>query len=273
MKTVLITGCSSGIGRDAARTLRSRGWRVFASCRKEKDCERLRSRGYDSPQIDVNSTESIKNGVNEVLEATGGTLDALINNAAYALPAAMEDFPRQALEEIFSTNLFGAFDMIHHVMPAMRKQGHGRIINVSSILGIETARFRGAYSGTKFALEGMTDALRKEAGPINVILVTPGPIATPIRAKARPHFEKWIDWENSALRDVYENEALPRLYAKSLPANRWVMRPAAVSRKIVIALETDRPRPRYFVTTPTYAADYARRLLPTRLRDYLFRNA
>lgn len=266
-KSVLITGCSSGIGYDAALGLRERGWRVFASCRQEKDCERLRGLGFDSPRIDYTDSASIRAGVDEVLAATGGTIDALFNNGAFACPGLVEDLPTNALRAIFETNVFGWHELTRTVIPVMRAQGHGRIVNNSSVLGIVGMKWRGAYVSTKFAIEGLTDVLRLEMrkGGIDVILIEPGPITSKIRENAIGHFERWIDWENSARRDHYA--ALHgRLYTEGGP-DRFELSPRAVTRKLIHALEAPRPRARYYVTTPTYLAGLGRRLLPTRLLD------
>ena len=272
-KSILITGCSSGIGYDAAHSLQNRGWRVFATCRQEKDCERLRSEGLESFTLDYADETSIKAAVAEVLKRTGGTLDALYNNGAYAIPAAIEDLPRDAMRAIYETNVFGYHDLTIQIIPVMRKQGHGRIINCSSVLGIAALRFRGAYVSTKFALEGLTDVLRLEMHnqPIEVILIEPGPITTKIRVNAQPHFEKWIDWENSALHKLYKHSLRPRLYDESGTPDRFELPPSAVTKKLIHALESPRPKPRYYVTVPTYLSGIMRRILPTRAFDWILR--
>ncbi len=266
-RTILITGCSSGIGYDAAHGLRAKGWRVFASCRKAQDCARLIDEGFDSPLIDYADINTIYNGLAEVLEATGGTLDALYNNGAYACPGAVEDLSGAALQEIFATNVFGYQDLTRAVIPVMRAQGHGRIINCSSVLGLAGLKWRGAYVATKFALEGLTDVLRIEMRdtPIHVILIEPGPVTSDIRKNAIPHFEKWVDWENSARSDEYAT-LMGRLYTDSGP-DKFELPAAAVTKKILHALESKRPKPRYFVTFPTYLVGILRRILPTRLLD------
>lgn len=266
-KSILITGCSSGIGYDAAYGLRAAGWRVFASCRKQEDCDRLRSEGFESPRIDYADADSIVTGLAETLEATGGTLDALYNNGAYACPGAVEDLPVGALREIFETNVFGWHELTRLVIPVMRAQGHGRIINCSSVLGFVALRWRGAYVATKYALEGLTDVLRIEMSdtPIKVILIEPGPITAKIRENAIPHFEKWIDWEGSARAGQYA-QLRSRLYDDNGP-DRFELPPSAVTRKILHALTSARPKPRYYVTTPTYLMGFLRRVLPTRLLD------
>lgn len=267
-KSVLITGCSSGIGYDSAHGLRDAGWRVFASCRQAADCDRLKREGFDSPLIDYDDPASITSGLAEVLIATGGTLDALYNNGAFACPGAVEDLPRAGLEAIFQTNLFGVHDLTRQVIPVMRAQGHGRIVNCSSVLGIVGMQWRGAYVATKFALEGLTDVLRIEMRdtPIKVILLEPGPVTSKIRVNAIPHFERWFDTDNSARRNQYE-DLKKRLYVGG--ADRFERPASAVTAKLRHALEHPRPRPRYYITTPTYIAGLMRRFLPTRAQDAL----
>jgi NAD(P)-dependent dehydrogenase (short-subunit alcohol dehydrogenase family) len=268
-KSVLITGCSSGIGLDAARTLKVRGWRVFATCRKPEDCDRLLAEGLESFVLDYADEGSIAAAVDEALGRTGGTLDALFNNGAYACPGAVEDLPREALREIFEVNLFGYHDLTRRVIPAMRAQRHGRIVNCSSVLGLVGMTWRGAYVATKFAMEGLTDVLRIEmrGTGIDLVLIEPGPITTNIRQNAIPHFEKWIDWEKSARRDEYK-ALRDRLYTSKGP-DKFELPPSAVTAKLIHALEAPRPKARYFVTTPTYISDVLRRLLSTRALDWV----
>jgi NAD(P)-dependent dehydrogenase (short-subunit alcohol dehydrogenase family) len=269
-RSILITGCSSGIGYDAAHTLHARGWRVFATCRKEADCARLRSEGLESFLLDQADTASMTAALAECLKRTGGTLDALFNNAAFGTLGAVEDLPTDALRAIFETNLFGYHELIRQVLPVMRKQGHGRIINNSSVLGFATLRWRGAYNATKFAMEGLTDTLRLEMRDtsIHVILIEPGPVTSDIRVKSIPHFEKWIDWENSPRRAAYESVLIPRLY-HSGGSDFFELPASAVSKKLIHALESSHPKPRYYVTTPTYLIGFIKRILPTRALDWV----
>lgn len=268
MRSILITGCSSGIGYDAAHGLKSAGWRVFATCRKEEDCERLRAEGLESFRLDYADEASIGAAVDEALARTGGTLDALFNNGAHACPGALEDLPRGALREIFEVNLFGVHDLTRRVIPAMRAQGHGRIVNCSSVLGFIGLRWRGAYVATKHAMEGLTDVLRLEMAdtPIKVILIEPGPITSFIRRNSIPHFERWIDWRASPRRTQYEATLLRRLYDSRGP-DRFELPASAVTAKLIRALESPEPKARYLVTTPTYLMAAARRLLPGGLLD------
>ncbi|MCV2882449.1 SDR family NAD(P)-dependent oxidoreductase [Actibacterium sp. XHP0104] len=271
-KSILITGCSSGIGYDAAHGLHAHGWRVFATCRRAEDCDRLRAEGLESFVLDYADTDSITAAVAETLSRTGGTLDALFNNGAFGCPGAVEDLPRGALREIFETNLFGPHELTRQVIPAMRAQGHGRIINNSSVLGFVPLTWRGAYVATKYAMEGLTDTLRLEMRdtPLHVILFEPGPITSDIRVKSIPHFEKWIDWENSPRAEQYRASLLKRLYkGPSTERDPFELPASAVTAKLIRALESPRPKARYFVTTPTYAMNLFRRMLPTWALDWL----
>ncbi len=267
-RAILITGCSSGIGRHAAFALSGRGWRVLATCRAEADCEGLRAEGLESFALDYACPESVARGAEEALERTGARVEAVFNNGAYAIPGYVEDVPREALRAILETNLLGPHDLTRRLIPAMRAAGRGRVVNCSSVLGVVAMPWRGAYNATKFALEGLTDTLRLEmrGEPIHVSLIEPGPIATPFRRKSIPQFERWIDWRASARADRYEAELIPRLHAPEVhvPGQRDV---AAVTRRLIHALEAPRPRARYRVTPQTYFAEALRRLAPTRWRD------
>ncbi len=269
-KSILITGCSSGIGYDAAHGLAKRGWRVFATCRAEADCERLRGEGLESFRLDYEDRASISEAVKEVLILTGGTLDALYNNGAYAQPGAVEDLPTDGLRAIFETNLFGYHELTRLVIPVMRAQGHGRIINCSSVLGLVAIKWRGAYVATKFALEGLTDALRLEmrGSGIHVSLIEPGPITARIRQNAIPHFEKWINWENSPHANEYRTTLVKRLYEDRGP-DPFELPASAVTKKLIHALEAKHPHARYYVTKPTYMMGALRRVLPTPLLDFI----
>ncbi|RYH11766.1 SDR family oxidoreductase [Tropicimonas sp. IMCC6043] len=269
-KTILMTGCSSGIGHDAAHGLAARGWRVFATCRKAEDVARLASEGLESLRLDYSEPETITACVAEVAARTGGRLDALYNNGAFAVPGALEDLPTDGLRAIFEANLFGWHELTRQVLPIMRAQGGGRIVQCSSVLGLVPLKWRGAYVATKYALEGMTDVLRLEMADagIKVILIEPGPITSRFRVNAIAQFERWIDWRVSPRAAQYETSLLKRLYRTPAP-DRFELPPAAVTAKLVRALEARKPAPRYYVTTPTYIMGALRRLLPTRALDWL----
>lgn len=270
-KSILITGCSTGIGLDAARTLSRRGWRVLATCRAEADCERLRAEGLESFRLDYEDPASIAAAMDEVVARTGGRLDVLFNNGAYAIPGATEDIPTEALRTIFEANFFGWHDLTRRVIPLMRAQGGGRIVQCSSVLGMAALKWRGAYVATKFALEGMTDVLRMEmAGTgIRVILIEPGPITTDFRRNAALQFEKWVEWEASPRAGQYRDILRPRLYAAKDKPDPFELPASAVTRKLIHAIESPRPRPRYYVTTATWLMAGLRRMLPTALFDRL----
>jgi NAD(P)-dependent dehydrogenase (short-subunit alcohol dehydrogenase family) len=267
-RTILITGCSSGIGHDAAHGLARRGWRVLATCRKPADCARLAAEGLESFPLDLADPGSIAAGLAEAAARSGGRIDALFNNAAFACPGAVEDLPPGALRSVFETNLFGLHDLTRQVIPLMRAAGGGRIVNCSSVLGFVAMQWRGAYVASKHALEGLTDVLRLEMRdtPVRVILIAPGPITSRIRQNSIPHFETWVDWRASPRRAQYEASLLRRLYEERGP-DRFELPPAAVTRVLARALDARNPAPRYFVTTPTFVMAALKRLLPTRGLD------
>lgn len=269
-RSVLITGCSSGIGYDAAHSLFKAGWRVFATCRKAEDVDRLTNEGLEALQLDVTDETSMDSALSEILSRTGGSLDALINNAAYATPGAAEDIPTEALREIFETNLFGLHALTRKVIPVMRKQGHGRIVNIGSVLGYVVFKWRAAYVATKYALEGYTDTLRLEMKdtPIKIILINPGPITSRIRQNSVPHFEKHINWSASPRAEQYRKSLLKRLYEDRGP-DRYQLPASAVTKKLFVALDAKNPAPKMYVTTPAYTMNILRRVLPTRALDWL----
>lgn len=266
--SVLITGCSSGIGLATAQALAGRGWRVVASCRKRADCERLSEAGFARVRLDYEAPETIPEAYRTALAHTGGRLDALVNNGAYAIPGCVEDLPVEALRAIFEANLFGWHELTRLALPTMHAQGGGRIVNVSSVLGLTALKYRGAYVATKFALEGLSDTLRLElrGTPIRVVTVEPGPIATRFRINARPQFHKWVDWRSSPNRDFYEAHLIPRLDDEG-GTQPFELGADAVAAKVARVLASAHPPPRVFVTTPTYLLALARRLLPTRWLD------
>lgn len=267
-KTILITGCSSGIGLDAARSLKAQGWRVFASCRQQEDCERLIAEGFDSPRIDYCDRDSIQSGLAEVLTATGGTLDALFNNGAHQLAGLVEDLPTDGLRAIFEANLFGWHDLTRRVIPVMRTQGGGHIVQCSSGLGFLAIPWRGAYTATKHALEGLSDTMRIElrGTGIHVVLIEPGPITTMFREKGIQYFERYIDWKKSPRRVDYEARLIPRMYKDTGP-DRFELPASAVTQRLIRALDSKSPNPRYYVTTATYIGGYLKRVLSSRMID------
>ncbi|MDO8596694.1 MAG: SDR family NAD(P)-dependent oxidoreductase [Sulfuricaulis sp.] len=268
-KTVLITGCSSGIGRCLAHGLRARGWRVFATARKPADVKTLADEGFESLPLDVDSSDSIHAAVEEVLRRTDGRLYALINNAGFGLPGAVEDLSRAALRAQLETNVLGGQELIHRLMPIFRAQGTGRIIQMSSMLGYVALAYRGAYCASKYAIEGLTDALRLELRNTNihVAIIEPGPIKARFRDNAYAAFKIYIDKDRSAHRAPYE-VMIGRLEGQRGPLP-FTLPPEAVLKRVVHALESRRPHRRYQVTVPAYLTAWLQRLLPTPLLDWL----
>ncbi len=266
-KSILITGCSSGIGLCTAKGLQQRGYRVFAAARRAKDVSKLESQGLESILLDLDVSNSITTAVTTLFHQTGNELFALFNNAAYGQPGAVEDLSREVLRQQFETNLFGTHELTNLIIPVMRKQGYGRIIQNSSVLGLAALPFRGAYNASKFALEGLSDTLRLElqGSGIHVSLIEPGPIESRFRANSFAMFKQNIDRENSAHRDYYRG--VETRLAKQGHAQPFTLPPEAVLKKVIHALESPRPKARYYVTVPTYLFGYARRLLSTRLLD------
>ena len=269
-KSILITGCSSGIGRCLADGLRQRGYRVFATARKSGDVAQLLADGFEALPLDLDSSQSIRDAVETVLNRTQGKLYALINNGAYGQPGAVEDLSRDTLRKQFETNLFGTQELTNHVIPAMRAQREGRIIQLSSILGIIGLGYRGAYTATKFALEALSDTMRLElhGTHIHISLIEPGPITSRFRENAFAAYKANIDAEHSAHRDYYAQVEKRLGGSKPLP---FTLPPEAVLEKVIHALESRRPKLRYPVTFPTHLFVVLRRLLPARLLDKILR--
>lgn len=269
MKSVLVTGCSSGIGLTVARGLAARGWRVFAGARKADDVARLCAEGMEGVLLDLDDSASLRAAVAEVLARSEGRLDALFNNGGFGQVGAVEDLTRAALREQFETNLFGWVELTNLVIPVMRAQGHGRIVMNSSVLGYAAFPYRGAYVAAKFALEGISDTLRQElrGTGIQVSLVEPGPITSRFRENCLPHFHKHIDLARSVHRAEYEAQ-LARLN-KPGPAAPFTLPPEAVLAQVVHALESPQAKARYPVTVPALAFGWLKRLLPVRAMDWV----
>ncbi|MBG6201405.1 NAD(P)-dependent dehydrogenase (short-subunit alcohol dehydrogenase family) [Labrenzia sp. EL_13] len=268
-RSILITGCSSGIGAEAAHILRGRNWRVFPTARKQEDIDRLSSQGFEAFRLDYEDPESIRQTADAVLNLTDGRLDAVFNNGAYAIPGALEDIPPDALRTLFEANFFGWHDLTRRLIPAMRSNKSGRIVQCSSVLGLVALKFRGAYTASKFALEAYTDTLRQElkGSGLHVSLIEPGPIDTRFTQNALANFDRWIgeDGLNSSIfRETYVKRRV-RMEAGEpgpfkLPAN-------AVVKRLIHAVEAKRPKARYHVTVPTTVMAVAKRMLSTGLLD------
>ena len=255
---VLVTGCSSGIGRATAQLLRDDEFKVIATARS-------------ALPLELADSVSVELCAGKALSIAGGDLWGLVNNAAFALPGAVEDLSRDALRRQFETNLFGTHQLTVSILPSMLEHRRGRIVNVSSVLGLIALPWRGAYNASKFALEGLTQTLRLElAGTgVDAILVEPGPIETRMRLNAQRAFNQWGDVPDSRHAARYE-----RLRAARVDPNgklRFSVPADQVGAVIVNALAAKRPRLHYMVTWPTWALELARRLLPRRWLDRILR--
>lgn len=269
-RSILITGCSSGIGLSAAQTLKSHGWRVLATARKPDDIARLSGMGFDVISLELADPASIAACAAQALKLTCGRVDALFSNAAYGQVGAVEDLTADVLRHQFEVNVIGLHDLTRRLIPSMRANKTGRIVQCSSVLGLMSAPYRGAYCASKFALEGLTDALRMElhGTGVHVSLIEPGPIRTKFLPTALELFRRNIDIESSPHRDNY-NSRLASM--ESGGKNTFKLEPEAVVKRLIHALEAPRPKARYFVTTPTYIAALLKRLLPTVILDPLAR--
>lgn len=264
-RTILVTGCSSGIGECCAHGMKARGWRVFATARRPTDLARLKTGGLEPLYLDYAEPDSIGACVTKLLSATDGRLEALFNNGAYAQPGAIEDLSLTALRQQFDANFFGWHELTRQAVPVMRRQGRGRIVQNSSVLGFIAMSFRGAYTASKFALEGYSDTLRLElAGTgIHVATIEPGPIASRLGQNAARAARRHLDMENSVHRDYYRRRIAALEQGKGNV--RGQLGPQAVLKVLVHACESSRPRTHYYVTRPTRMAAAARRLLPNRM--------
>jgi len=269
-RSILITGCSTGIGYYCAKALQQKGYRVFATTRDEKDVQRLQDEGLESFRLDLNDSLSIQKAVTEVEKRTNRGLYALFNNGAYGQPGAVEDLSRDVLKEQFESNLFGTHELTVSLLPLMRKQGTGRIIQNSSVLGFISLRFRGAYNASKYALEGLSDTLRLElmGSGVFISLIEPGPIRSNFRKNALNKFLENIDRENSAFKQAYITKLDALQSDKDAP---FTLGEDAVFKALLHALESKKPKARYRVTKPTTFFWLLKRLFSASLLDKILR--
>lgn len=265
IRSIIVTGCSSGIGAHCARALKRDGWRVLATARREEDIARLRHDGFETFYLDYREPRSIAALHREAMAATGGRIDALFNNGAHSQPGAVEDLPVEALREQFEANLFGWHDLTRRLVPAMRDRGAGRIVQCSSVLGLLPMRWRGAYNASKHALEALSLTMRMEleGSGVHVSLIEPGPIESQIARNALAFVEKYIDREGSVHRTAYERQ-MQRL-TQGGTKSKAKLGPDAVYAVLRHALEAPRPRPHYLVTRPAKAGAGLKRILPAAL--------
>ncbi|MEH6726677.1 MAG: SDR family oxidoreductase, partial [Hyphomicrobiales bacterium] len=262
-KTVLITGCSSGIGYHCAHAMQKRGWLVFATVRNKSDLRRLESEGLTVLHLDYTDQASITKCVEDVLTQTDGKLDALFNNGAYGQAGAVEDLRVDTLRAQFEANVFGWHELARQLIPSMRRNGSGRIVQCSSVLGFVSMKYRGSYSASKHAIEALSDTMRMEltGSGVHVSLIEPGPIESRFVEHSMEAFHREIDVDASAHKEVYAKR-LARM--KRGGASTFKLGPDAVQKRLVHALESRNPRPRYYVTIPTYVMGFLKRVLSHR---------
>lgn len=269
-KTILITGCSSGIGLCAAELLHKKGYQVFATTRKKNDVAKLREKGLESFQLDLADSDSIHHALDTILTKTNGTLDALFNNAGFAIAGATEDMTRDMMRAQFETNVFGTMELTNLVLPVMRKQGHGRIVQNVSILGLINMPFRGAYSASKFALEAFSNTLRQElrGSSITLSIIEPGPIETYFRENAYENYKKTLHKKDSIHSDIYHNME-QHFFTPTNSKQPFTLKPETVVKKLIKALESKRPKTHYYVSFPAYLFAFLKRVLPNHLFDWI----
>lgn len=267
-KDVLITGCSSGIGRATAHRLRADGWRVFPTARKPEDLAGLRNEGFDPIALDLLDSRSIEQAVDEAQSRSEGRLTCLVNNAGFGQAGAMEDLSRETMRAQFEVNVFGLQELTNRLLPRMRALGEGRIINISSVLGRVTLPYLGCYSGSKHALESFTDAMRIELGGsgIGVVLIEPGPIATEFRTNLVTYAQENLTLEKGHHTERYQAD-LERRGEASAAQSFFTLPPAAVAKVVSHALSSNRPRRRYRVTWPAHLGEWLRRFAPDAVID------
>lgn len=268
-RSILITGCSSGIGLAAARTLRERGWHVIASCRKPGDVEKRIAEGFDSVRIDHGDPESVETGWRKTMDLTDGALDALFNNGGHGMSGAAEDVPREALELVFASNVFGVHQLTRLALPGMVARGRGRIVMHSSVVGYTVLQWRAAYVATKHAIEGLTNTMRVElrGSGVHVSILNTGPVTSGFRDNSVKLFDRWIDVDASRHAAYYRNVFMAS--RKSDKPVAFEGTPDDVVRKLIHAVEAPRPRTRYYVTPHAYVAALLTRVLPDRLQDWI----
>ncbi len=267
METVLVTGCSSGIGYYVAKGLKERGYNVYATARKEEDVQRLISEGFKCLQLDYADSQSVQDLANELMLLVGTNLYGVFHNGAYGQPGAVEDLTRETIEKQFAANVFGWMELNNRLIVLMRHNNCGRIIFNSSVLGLISLPFRGAYNASKYAIEGFADTLRLELSDTNVkvSLVEPGPVESRFRANALQALKDNVNMGDSVHRDRYK-KTLDRL-AKEGVVDPYTLPPEAVLKKVIHALESKSPQAHYYVTTPTYIMGTLKRLLPAKWMD------
>jgi len=268
-RTILITGCSSGIGAEAAQTLRARGWRVIAACRKPEDVDRLAAEGFMSVRLDYSDANSVEDGWHAALALAGGPIDALFNNGGHGMAGAAEDVPREALECVFHSNVFGVHQLTGLAAKHMIARGGGRIVQHSSVVGYAPLQWRAAYVASKHALEGLTKTMRVELRGTGVALsiLNTGPVTSSFRENSSLQFDRWIKPDTSRHAEFYRTKFMAR--RTSTKPDLFELPASAVVQKLIHAIEAPRPRARYYITFPSYLAAVLTTILPPRAQDWV----
>jgi short-subunit dehydrogenase len=264
MTNIVITGCSCGIGLECAKYLQCHGIKVYATVRDERDIEPLRDLGLENVmKLDVIKPTEIANVIDTIL-SQDKKIDVWFNNAGYGQAGALEDIKTDILREQFEVNVFGLHECTRQIIPIMRKQGYGKIIQHSSVLGLISLPFRGAYNASKYAIEGLSDTLRLElhGTKIYAVLLNTGPITSNFRKTAMRKLKENVDIENSVFRDIYKKTL--SLKKSSVLFNQ---EPIAVAKVVHNIILSDKPKPRYYITKATYILGYSKRILSTSLLD------
>ncbi|MGK0271977.1 MAG: NAD(P)-dependent dehydrogenase (short-subunit alcohol dehydrogenase family) [Cocleimonas sp.] len=267
MKNILITGCSSGIGYHVAKGLKDKGYFVLVTARNTNDISKLEGEGFTCLQLDYSDSQSVQQCADQLHQIIGDDLYAVFHNGAYGQPGAVEDLTRETIEKQFAANVFGWMELNNRIIPLMRKNNSGRIIFNSSVLGLISLPFRGAYNASKYAIEGFADTLRLELSDTNikVSLIEPGPIESRFRPNALQALKDNVDMQASPHSNRYKG-TLERL-AKEGNSDAFTLSPEAVLQRVLWCLEKPNPKPHYYVTKPTYIMGYLKRLLPTTFMD------
>lgn len=266
-QSVFVTGCSSGIGYAIAQHLAKHPTlHVIASCRKPHDVHRLQQEGIECISLDLDDSDSIAAAVS-YLKQHAIPLYALVNNAAYGQPGAVEDLRRDVITAQFETNVFGTMELTNSLLPLLRQRDDARVIQISSILGFVCARYRGAYNASKYALEALTDTMRLELSHSTIAfsLIEPGPIESAFRANAYEKFKQHVQNGNSVYEDQY-NAVVSRLGRAE--NSKGTLPASVVADTVIHALTVRRPKIRYRICRVTKLAAIAKRIMPARLMDW-----
>ncbi len=272
-KTVLVTGCSSGIGAGIANCLREIGWDVFPTARSDSDLQKLYSKGFDALRLDLGDSTSIDDCVSSLMRKSPLGIGAIVNNAGIAIPGAVEDLSRDDLRAQFEVNVFGSQELTNKLVPTFRKQGWGRIVNISSIYGILTAPMLGGYCASKYALEALSNAQRMELcnSGIALSLVEPGPILSSFRGNAYEALQKKIS-VGDHFYSRYK-KTLRHNLGKSQARKMFTLGPEHVAEKVIHALTSNHPKRRYLITYPAYAGYVMARIFPGFVADYFMKKS